>query len=174
MKKEKVKPISSDKIENELKNDVELQINNIISDVDEKRIIIQKNIKNLYSGWRKFAFKDDIVNIAIGMIIATSFKNLIKSLVVDIIVPCLIGFGVGTNTENLFIILRNGHNNKTYITLKQAKDDGAVTLNYGLFIHVFIDLLFVSIILYLLMRFINKVKKEMQEELKKIELLQLH
>ncbi len=173
MKKEKVKPISSidNKIEN-IKDNVELQINNIMSDADEKSIIIRKNINNLYSGWKNFAFKDDIINIAIGMIIATSFKNVIKSLVVDIIIPCLIGFGVGTNTENLFIILRNGHtNNITYITLKQAKEDSAVTLNYGLFIHVFIDLIFVSIILFLLMRFINRVKKEMQENLKKFELL---
>ena len=103
------------------------------------------------------------------MIIANSFKNVIKSLVVDIITPCLIGFGVGTNTEDLFIILRKGPSNETYNTLQQAKEDSAVTLNYGLFIHVFIDLIFVSIILYLMMRLINKIKKEMKEELKKLE-----
>ncbi len=144
-------------------------INTIENDVNKQAIIFKEGVNKLYNGWRNFAFKDDIINIAIGMIIATSFKNLVKSLVIDIITPGLIGFGVGTNTEDLFVILRSGSNNRTYNTLQQAKDDGAVTLNYGLFLHVFIDLIFVSIILYLIMRFINKVKKEINEEIKKLE-----
>ncbi len=144
-------------------------INTIENDVNKQAIIFKEGVNKLYNGWRNFAFKDDIINIAIGMIIATSFKNLVKSLVIDIITPGLIGFGVGTNTEDLFVILRSGSNNRTYNTLQQAKDDGAVTLNYGLFIQVFIDLIFVSIILYLIMSFINKVKKEINEDIKKLE-----
>jgi len=147
-------------------------INTIENDVNKQAIIFKEGVNKLYNGWRNFAFKDDIINIAIGMIIATSFKNLVKSLVIDIITPGLIGFGVGTNTEDLFVILRSGSNNRTYNTLQQAKDDGAVTLNYGLFIQVFIDLIFVSIILYLIMHFINKVKKEINEineDIKKLE-----
>ena len=166
MSKDKVIPIQQEYIEQDY---IETQINKIEDTVIVQSSIFKKDINKLYSGWRHFAFKDDIINIAIGMIIANSFKNVIKSLVVDIITPCLIGFGVGTNTENLFVILREGSSNKTYNTLQQAKEDGAVTLNYGLFIHVFIDLIFVSIILYLMMRLINKIKKEMKEELKKLE-----
>ena len=115
----------------------------LANDVNKQAIIFKEKVNKLYNGWRNFAFKDDIINIAVGMIVAASFKNLVNSLVVDIITPCLIGFGVGTNTEDLFVILRAGSDNRTYNTLQQAKDDGAVTLNYGLFLHVFIDLIFV-------------------------------
>jgi large conductance mechanosensitive channel len=160
MNKDKVIPISSQ---------IEEKIEIIENTVNIQSTILKKNINSFYYGWRNFAFKNDIINIAIGMIIAASFKNVVKSLVVDIITPCLIGFGVGSNTEDLFIILREGTSNRTYNTLQQAKDDGAVTLNYGLFLHVFIDLIFVSIILYLIMRLINKIKKEMEEELKRLE-----
>ena len=56
------------------------------------------------------------------MIIANSFKNVIKSLVVDIITPCLIGFGVGTNTEDLFIIdLANSYYDEGYLTPGRKK-----------------------------------------------------
>ena len=161
MNKEKVIPTISEEI-NE-------RIDIIEDEVNKQSGVFKKKIDVFYSGWRKFAFKDDIINIAIGMIIATSFKNLVNSLVVDIITPCLIGFGVGANTEDLFIILREGSSNETYNTLTKAKEDGAVTLNYGLFIHVFIDLIFVSIILYLMMRLIDKIQKEMHEEMKKLE-----
>jgi len=167
MLKDKIIPIEESL--NIIKDDINTEINIIENDVNKQAIIFKEKVNKLYNGWRNFAFKDDIINIAVGMIVAASFKNLVNSLVVDIITPCLIGFGVGTNTEDLFVILRAGSDNRTYNTLQQAKDDGAVTLNYGLFLHVFIDLIFVSIILYLIMRFINKVKKEINEEIKKLE-----
>lgn len=165
MNKEKVIPTIS--------SQTEKQIDIIENTVNETTIILKKKINSFYSGWRNFAFKNDIIKIAIGMIIANSFKNVIKSLVVDIITPCLIGFGVGSNTEDLFVILQDGSSNITYNTLQQAKDDGAVTLNYGLFIQVFIDLIFVSIIIYLTMRLINKIKEEMEEEMEKLEIVRL-
>jgi large conductance mechanosensitive channel len=167
MSKDKVIPIK-EHIDS-IKDDINTKFNIIENDVNKQTIIFKEGVNKLYNGWRNFAFKDDIINIAIGMIVAASFKNLVNSLVIDIITPCLIGFGMGTNTEDLFVILRAGSDNRTYNTLQQAKDDGAVTLNYGLFIQVFIDLIFVSIILYLIMRFINKVKKEIKEEIKKME-----
>ena len=152
-----------------IENSINKRVNYIEQNIEENSKIVKKDVKQVYIGWKKFAFKDDITNVAIGMIIATSFKNVVKSLIIDILMPCLIGIGVGSNTEDLFIILKRGQSNITYITLKQAKEDGAVTVNYGLFLHVFIDLLFVSFVLYMLMKVTTKVKKEIKEELKKIE-----
>lgn len=137
--------------------------------VEETTHNIKSDIKVFYEGWRQFAFKDNITNVAIGMIIATSFKNAVNSFMVDIIMPCLIGFGTGSNTEDLFIILKKGPTNNTYITLKQAKDDGAVTLNYGLFLNVFIDLLFISFILYITLKTSKKVKKSIANGIDIIE-----
>jgi large conductance mechanosensitive channel len=141
--------------------------------LNNKKIIpinIEKNLEKFYTGWRRFAFKDDIINIAIGMIIATSFKAVVNSLVVDIIMPLLIGFGAKSNVPNLFIVLVEGKNyNGTYHTLQQAKKDGAVTLNYGVFIHVFCDLIMISLILYLVMKIIDKIKKTEKFLKKQIE-----
>lgn len=159
-----------------MKKKVIPQLNNynidddILSKVYNKELNMSKKLKKIYFGWRSFAFKDNIINVAFGMIIATSFKNVVNSLVVDIITPCIIGLSSGTDTQNLFIVLKQGNTlNITYITLKKAKDDGAVTLNYGLFINVFFNLLFVSFILYLLTKLINSIKNEMKKEMKKIE-----
>ena len=152
-----------------IETSINKRVNYIEQNIEENSKIVQKDVKEVYRGWRNFVFKDDIANVAIGMIIATSFKNVVKSLIIDILMPCLIGVGVGSNTEDLFLILKRGPSNTTYITLKQAKEDGAVTLNYGLFLHVFIDLLFVSFVLYMLMKITTKVKKEIKKEFKKIE-----
>ena len=142
-----------------------------IVEVEENIITESKNkIKKFYKGWKRFAFKDDIINIAVGMIIATSFKSVINSMVKDILVPLLIGFGVGTHTENLFKVLVVGiSGNNTYITLEEAKKDSAVTLNYGMFINVFMNLIFVSLFLYISLKLINKIKTSVIKEIKNIE-----
>lgn len=60
----------------------------------------------------------------------------------------------------MFVILSKGNShNTTYITVEDAKNDGAVTLNYGIFISVFTNLIFISICLYFILRIIAKIKK---------------
>ena len=106
---------------------------------------VEKKLKSFYNGWKAFAFKDNIINVAIGMIIATSFKMLVNSLVSDIIMPIFIGIGAKSNTLDLFIILVPGRShNTTYYTLKDAQNDGAVTLNYGNFIHNCCNLIIIA------------------------------
>lgn len=138
------------------------------------------NVEDFYHGWKKFVFKDSIINIAVGMIVARSFKNTVNSVVVDIIMPVLLGFGVGANVHDLFVVLvdgkqkknmeKNGIYNFTYITLEDAKRDGAVTLNYGLFINIFFDLIFVTLCLYLSLRIIYRVKKIKRNVKKKVSI----
>ena len=124
---------------------------------------VEKKLKSFYNGWKAFAFKDNIINVAIGMIIATSFKMLVNSLVSDIIMPIFIGIGAKSNTLDLFIILVPGRShNTTYYTLKDAQNDGAVTLNYGNFIHNFCNLIIISLLLYLIIKFIDRIKKTEQ------------
>ena len=142
--------------------------------LNKKKVIpmenVEENLKKFYNGWRSFAFKDNIINVAIGMIIATSFKAVVNSLVTDIIMPILIGLGAQTNTPNLFIVLVKGKNyNGTYNTLKDAENDGAVTLNYGIVLHVFFDLIIVSLLLYIFMKILSKIKKKENELLANIK-----
>ena len=128
-------------------------------------IKVKDNAEDFYHGWKKFVFKDSIINIAVGMIVAASFKNTVNSLVVDIIMPLIIGFGVKANVHDLFVVLVDGENkpeNKSYFTLEEAKKDGAVTVNYGSFINIFFDLIFVTLCLYLSLKLIHKVKNKVK------------
>ena len=146
-------------------------LNKITNDIDNMTTIIENNvhtnIEEFYVGWKKFVFKENIINIAVGMIIAHSFKNTVNSMVIDLIMPIIIGLGVGTNVENLFVVLKRGENikNRTYITLKEAKEDGAVTFNYGLFINIFFDLIFVTLCLYTALRATYKIKSNLNKKI---------
>ena len=132
--------------------------------INAQKIII-KDVKKFYKGWKQFAFRENVLHIAIGMIMATSFQKLVGSMVVDIIMPILIGVGVGTHSENLFAVLSQGKTyNATYNTPQQAKEDGAVTLNYGLFLNTLVNLMFVSFCLYLVLYVISFIKKKAEKK----------
>jgi large conductance mechanosensitive channel len=85
-----------------------------------------------------FVARDNVLEVAVGLIIATSFTSLVNTLVSEVLLPP-ISLIPGMEHKNLpekFWILRKGPNagvNSThgYNTLQQARDDGAVTMAYG-------------------------------------------
>jgi len=106
--------------------------------------------------FKEFAMKGNVLDLAIGIIIGTAFGAIVKSLVEDIIMPP-IGLLLGNiDFTNLFLDLSG----KAFPTLKAAKDAGAATINYGLFINTVINFIIVAFVIFLLIRQINRMKKE--------------
>ena len=106
--------------------------------------------------FKTFIMKGNVLDMAIGIIMGTAFGAIIKSLVDDIIMPP-IGLLLGNiNFADLFINLTG----KAYPSLKAAKDAGAATINYGLFLNTVINFIIVAIVMFLLVRQINRMKRE--------------
>ena len=101
------------------------------------------------------------MDMAIGIIIGSAFGAIIKSLVSDIIMPP-IGLLLGdTDFSNLFIVLEQGKDIAApYASLQAARDAGAVTINYGLFVDTIISFIIVAFVIFLVIRNINKLKRE--------------
>ena len=128
-------------------------VNDVIEEICEVTNDVADGIEENFKGWKNFAFKKDVLKVSIGMIMAMTFQSVVNSMVVDIITPMIIGYGVGTHVENLFLVLKQGNTyNVTYVTVEDAKEDNAVTLNYGLFINMVSNLVFASLFLYTLIR----------------------
>jgi len=105
--------------------------------------------------FREFAVKGNMLDLAVGVIIGGAFGKIVTSLTNDIIMPP-IGLLLGKmDFSNLFVTLTPG---KTFETVKQAKDAGAATLNYGLFINTCIDFLIVAFAVFLLVKQINRLR----------------
>jgi len=100
--------------------------------------------------------KGNVLDLAIGIVLGSAFGAIVKSLVEDIIMPP-IGLLLGNiDFTNLFLDLSG----KAFPTLKAAKDAGAATINYGLFINTVINFIIVAFVVFLLVRQINRMKKE--------------
>lgn len=100
--------------------------------------------------FRQFAFQDNLVSLATGVVIGTAFKNVSTSLVEDIIMPPL-GLILGrVDFTNLFISLSNTR----YATLAEAEAAGAPVIRYGEFISVTIDFLLTALSVYIVLFFL--------------------
>jgi large conductance mechanosensitive channel len=105
--------------------------------------------------FKEFAMKGNVVDLAVGVIIGGAFGKIVTSLVNDIIMP-VVGVIVGkVDFTNLFIPLNGRH----YETVKAAKEAGAATLNYGLFINAVIDFLIVSFAIFLVVKQMNRLRR---------------
>ena len=115
--------------------------------------------KNLGKELKEFILRGNVLDMAIGIIIGASFGKIVDSLVKDIIMPP-IGLILGkVDFSNLYLqIYPYG---TQYSSLDAAKSAGAVTINYGIFINNVIGFLIVACAVFILIKFINKLKDTM-------------
>jgi len=106
--------------------------------------------------FRDFAMRGNVIDLAIGIIIGAAFTTVVNSLVKDIIMPP-IGYAMnGIDFSNFFLVLKGDE----YPSLKAAQDAGAVSINYGIFINACINFLIVAFAVFLLVKQVNRFRKE--------------
>jgi large conductance mechanosensitive channel len=117
----------------------------------------------MFKEFKEFALRGNVVDMAVGIIIGAAFGTIVKSLVSDVIMPP-IGLLLGNvDFANLFIVLRAGTAAGPYATIADAQAAGAVTLNYGIFINTIISFVIVAFSVFLVIRRINRLKKQEEE-----------
>lgn len=109
--------------------------------------------------FKEFAIKGNVVDMAVGIIIGAAFTGVVQSLVKDVLTPPLGLLMGGVDFSEFFIVLKEGSIPPPYATITAAQEVGAVTLNYGLFINTAISFLIVSFAVFILIRYINKLKR---------------
>jgi large conductance mechanosensitive channel len=109
----------------------------------------------MWKEFKKFIARGNVVDLAIGVVIGAAFGDVVNSFVNDILMPP-IGLLLGNaDFTNLFITLSGG----PYATLEKAQAAGAATINYGVFINTVIDFLIIAVVIFLLIRQINRLRR---------------
>lgn len=113
----------------------------------------------MLSEFKKFAMRGNVVDMAVGIIIGAAFGKIVSSFVADVIMPP-IGMLMGNvDFSNLFINLGS----QAYATLAEAQEAGAPTINYGVFINTVLDFVIVAFAIFLVIQWMNKLKKQEEE-----------
>ncbi len=106
--------------------------------------------------FKEFAMKGNVLDMAVGIIIGAAFGKIVSSLVSDVIMPPIGKLMGNVDFSNLFITLGTGD----YPSLKAAKDAGAATLNYGVFLNTVLDFIIVAFAIFLLIKGVNMARRK--------------
>lgn len=112
----------------------------------------------MWKEFKEFVMRGNLLDMAVGIILGIAFGTIITSLVNDIIMPPIgLLFG-NVNFSNLFVSL----NGQAYPSLDAAKAAGAPTINYGVFINTLINFLIIALVLFLIIRTINRMRRKQE------------
>ena len=94
-----------------------------------------------FKEFKEFAIKGDVMDLAIAVIIGTAFGKIISALVDNILMP-VIGSFIGKGID-------------TWVT-----QINGVSVKYGLFLQAIIDFLIVAMVLFIIIKAVNNMKKK--------------
>lgn len=107
-------------------------------------------MKSFVKEFKEFISRGNVMDMAVGVIIGGAFTAIVNSLVNDIFMPLLSLITNGMDFSSLSIALGSG--------------EGAATLNYGSFIAAVINFLLIALVIFLLIKTLNKVSRKKPEE----------
>ena len=92
--------------------------------------------------FREFAVKGNVMDLAVGVIIGAAFGKIVASVVEDVVMPAIGALMGGLNFSELSVKV------------------GSATLKYGKFLQTCLDFLIIAAAVFLLVKFINRLKRE--------------
>jgi large conductance mechanosensitive channel len=114
----------------------------------------------MFKAFREFISRGNVVELAVGIIIGAAFGSIVTSLVSDVVMPPL-GLVLGEmDFKDFFVVLRDGTPEGPYATLADARNAGAVTLNYGAFITSVLSFLIVALAVFILVKGMNRLYRK--------------
>ncbi|EPT04411.1 hypothetical protein FOMPIDRAFT_1113798 [Fomitopsis schrenkii] len=124
--------------------------------------VVANRLKSAWAGFTDFALRDNVLEVAVGLMIASAFTTLVNSFVSDLLLPpiSLLPFMSHRNLPQKFVVLQRGENGTHYNTLQQAQEDGAVTMNYGMFLDHLVTFIGLGTVLYAIAQFYSFVSKD--------------
>ena len=112
------------------------------------------------SEFKEFAMKGNVVDLAVGVIIGAAFGKIVDSIVKDLIMPIIGRIVGGLDFSNYFVMLAQPPANysgpMTYEALTKA---GVPLFAYGNFITVLLNFVILAFIIFLMIRQINKLRR---------------
>jgi large conductance mechanosensitive channel protein len=105
--------------------------------------------------FEEFAFKGNVIDLAVGVIIGGAFGKIVTSLVNDLIMPIIGVILGGINFENLKLVIRPASNGMEEAAIK-----------YGAFIQSVVDFLIIAVCIFLFVKLANTLTRKKEEEKK--------
>jgi len=117
----------------------------------------------LLKEYRRFISRGNVIDLAVAFVLGAAFTVIVKSLVSDIVMPPITYLLGDTALTNHFITLKDGSESGPYATLEAAKQAGALTLNYGLFIDGIVSFLVIGFSTFMIVRYMKRAQNRFDD-----------
>jgi large conductance mechanosensitive channel len=103
---------------------------------------------SVWSEFREFAVKGNVIDLAVGIVIGTAFGKIVNSLVNDVVMPPIGILISDVDFKSLALTLKHGPDAKS-----------TVTLNYGNFIQTVVEFLIIAWCVFLMVKALNQIRR---------------
>jgi large conductance mechanosensitive channel len=110
--------------------------------------------------FKEFVLRGNMMDLAVGVIVGGAFNGLVTSFVNNIIMPVISLFTGKIDFENMFVALDGAK----YATLAEAQEAGTAVIAYGSFITAIINFLILALVVFFLVKGINKMRAATKKE----------
>ncbi|MGN0664238.1 MAG: large-conductance mechanosensitive channel protein MscL [Negativibacillus sp.] len=116
-------------------------------------------MSKFFEDFKKFAFKGNVIDMAVGVVIGSAFGKIVTSIVNDLIMPIFGAITAGAQFSSLKLVLSPAVLNEAG---EVVKAEAAIT--YGNLIQNVVDFLLIAFSIFVFVRFVNKVSEKMKKE----------
>lgn len=106
-------------------------------------------MKALMNEFKKFISRGNVVDMAVGVIMGSTFTKIVTSLVNDVMMPAIGMLIGGTSFENF-----------KYVIEPATETAAESAIYYGKFIQSIVDFLLVAIVVFIIVKLINSLHKK--------------
>lgn len=110
-------------------------------------------MKKFFAEFKEFAMKGNVVDMAIGVVVGGAFGKITTSLVNDVIMPLISRITGGVDFSAWKWVLKAAEVDET-----GAETAAEIAVNYGSFIAVVLDFLIIALVLFMVVKAINKLR----------------
>ena len=110
-------------------------------------------MKKFFAEFKEFAMKGNVVDMAIGVVIGGAFGKITTSLVNDVIMPLISRVTGGVDFSAWKWVLKAAEVDET-----GAETAAEIAVNYGSLIAVILDFLIIALVLFAVVKAINKLR----------------
>lgn len=107
-------------------------------------------MKKMLDEFKAFAIRGNVIDLAVGVIIGGAFGKIVSSVVNDLIMPLIAYVMGGTSFADMGVVLRAA----------TVEGEADLVFAYGKFIQSAVDFLIIAFSIFILVRFLNNMKKK--------------
>lgn len=113
-------------------------------------------MKNFFNEFKTFIMRGNVLDMAVGVVIATAFGKITSSLVSDVIMPVIGKITGGIDLGYLNIVIQEGIFDETGTFVQEP-----ITIGIGNFLVTIIDFIIIAFVIFLVIKAINKASEKL-------------